>query len=74
MKQQTCENLSSIGHRSCEMIMKEITPLSHEVCGANTLGVALLVRKLLLIMFYYYQPLPIITHFQVRFYANNHFE
>ena len=26
-----CENLSSIGRRSCEIIMKEKTPLSHEV-------------------------------------------
>ena len=26
-----CENLSSIGHWSCEIIMAEKTPLSHEV-------------------------------------------
>ena len=28
---QTCENLSSIGRRSCGITMKEETPLSHEV-------------------------------------------
>ena len=33
IKQQTCENLYSIGCRSCEIIMKEKTLLSHEgVC------------------------------------------
>ena len=31
MHKQTCENLSSIGHQSCEIIMKEETPLSLEV-------------------------------------------
>ena len=31
IKQQTCENLSSIGRRSWEIIMKAKTPLSHEV-------------------------------------------
>ena len=31
IKQQTYENLSSIGRRSSEIIMKEKTPLSHEV-------------------------------------------
>ena len=31
IKQHTCENLSSIGHRSCEIIMKEKTPLPHKV-------------------------------------------
>ena len=31
IKKQTCENLNSIGRRSCEIIMKEKTPLSHEV-------------------------------------------
>ena len=28
---QNCEDLSSIGRRSCEIIMKEKTPLSHKV-------------------------------------------
>ena len=28
---QNCENLSSFGHRSCDIIMKEKTPLSNEV-------------------------------------------
>ena len=28
---KTCENLSSIGRRSCEITMKEKTPLSHKV-------------------------------------------
>ena len=33
IKLQTCENFSSIGHRSCEITMKEKTPLSYEfVC------------------------------------------
>ena len=31
INKQTCENLSSIGHRSCEIVMKGKTPLSHEV-------------------------------------------
>ena len=31
IKLQTCENLSSIGRRICKTIMKEKTPLSHEV-------------------------------------------
>ena len=31
IKQRTCENLSSIGRRSCEILMKEKTPLPHEV-------------------------------------------
>ena len=30
-KKQTCENLNTIGGRSCEIIMKEKTPLSHGV-------------------------------------------
>ena len=30
-KYQTCENLNTIGRRSCEIIMEEKTPLSHEV-------------------------------------------
>ena len=30
-KYQTCENLSSIGRGSCEIIVKETTPLSYEV-------------------------------------------
>ena len=30
-KYQTCENLNSIACRSCEIIMEEKTPLSHEV-------------------------------------------
>ena len=30
-KTKTCENLSSIGHRTCKIIMKEQTLLSHEV-------------------------------------------
>ena len=33
IKLQTCENFSSIGHRSCGITMKEKTPLSYEfVC------------------------------------------
>ena len=31
IKQQTCENLSSIGRQSCEIIMKEKIHLSHEI-------------------------------------------
>ena len=31
IKQQTCENLSSIGRRSCKIKMEEKTPLSHKV-------------------------------------------
>ena len=31
IKLQTCENLSSTGRRSCEIIMKEKEPLSHKV-------------------------------------------
>ena len=31
IKQPTCENFSSIGRRTCEILMKEKTPLSHEV-------------------------------------------
>ena len=30
-KMLNCENLSSIGHRTCEIIMKQKIPLSHEV-------------------------------------------
>ena len=29
--QKTCENLSSIGRRCCEITMKEKTPMSHQV-------------------------------------------
>ena len=30
-RKKNCENFSTIGRRSCEIIMKEKTPLSHEV-------------------------------------------
>ena len=34
----TFENLNSIGHRSCEIIMEEKTPLSNKVCAFRCLA------------------------------------
>ena len=82
IKQQTYENLSSIGRRSCEIMKKEKTLLSHEVLRFQNQ-----IRGKLLLLFLnyvtsegavshnvsYYQLLPL-TRYQERLYANNYFE
>ena len=78
MHKITCENLSSIGRRSCEITMKEKHPYHTKLCAfrcliaipqilnlrsRNQIGEKLLLSRKL-------------QHFsyQVRFYANNYFE
>ena len=96
LKQQTCENLSSIGRRNCEITMKEKTLLTHKVVCFQMLDFETSFYILrsrnqirMQITYFlenyvtsegavshnvlYYQSLSI-THYQVRFYANNYFE
>ena len=77
--------LNSIGHRSCEIITEEKTPLSREVVCfqmldfrtskpySEVMKTALLQRELFLTMFYTINSSPI-ARYQKSFYANNYFE
>ena len=47
-KQQTCENLGSIGHRSCEKMMKEKNTRVGRICVLSDRNKRLLARSLLL--------------------------
>ena len=44
-KKQTCENMSSIGRQSYEIIMKEKTPLKHEVVCFQMLDFEVSISK-----------------------------
>ena len=74
--------MSSIGRRSCEIIMKEKTSLSHKVVCFQMLlvlrsqnqihGNKLLSQKLCYITMFYNTNSSLLTHYQVRLYANNY--